>query len=168
MMERFNSSRVKQILQWIKWGADTVGVLLFVTAFAGFIVQIFFRYVLNQPLAWTEEATMIAFMWTVFWAAAFLVPISDHVTFDVVYDISTPQTRRIFALISMAMLIVAFCWLLPHTVDYLQFLVRKKSPVLRIQMHWIYGCYLLFIIAFTIQAIWRVVGLLGPKWRDQI
>lgn len=166
----FSSSekRVRKELLWLKRGADAVGVLLFLVAFCGFIIQVFFRYVLNQPLAWTEEATMIAFIWTVFWAAAFMVPVRGHVTFDVVYDVVSPRLRRIFTLCTMALIVIAFTILIPYTLDYLQFLMRKKSSVLRFQMTWIYGCYLLFIVAFAIQAAWRIYRLLRPDWRDEI
>lgn len=167
-MSNEKSHEIPPGLMWLKRGADTVGVLLFLAAFSGFIIQIFFRYVLNQPLAWTEEATMIAFIWTVFWAAAFMVPVRDHVTFDVVYDIVSPQVRRVLSIFTMLLVVVAFVILVPYTWDYLEFLMRKKSAVLRYQMTWIYGCYLLFIVAFAIQGAWRIYHLLRPGWRDQI
>ena len=155
-------------LTWFKRGADTVGVLLFLAAFCGFIVQVFWRYALNEPLVWTEEFVMICFIWTVFWAAAFMVPVREHVSFDVVYDVVAPQTRRAFCMVSFATIAVAFLWLVPYTWDYLSFLTRKKSPVLRVEMHWVYGCYILFIGAFAIQSIWRLVELFGSNWRAQI
>ncbi|MGR3663040.1 MAG: TRAP transporter small permease [Paracoccaceae bacterium] len=161
-------SKIRRGLLILKKGADYVGVLLFMSAFCGFIVQVFFRYVLNQPLAWTEEVTMIAFIWTVFWAAAFMVPIKDHVTFDVVYDVVAPRTRRVMTTISMILLLVAFVMLIPRTFDYLDFLLHKKSPVLRIQMTWVYGCYVLFLISFSIQAAWRLYHLFRSTWREQI
>ncbi|MDD7970265.1 TRAP transporter small permease [Roseinatronobacter alkalisoli] len=148
--------------------ANAVGGLLFITAFVGFIVQIFFRYVIGDPLRWTEEFTMIAFIWTVFWAAAFVVPIREHVSFDVVYDVVSPQTQRIFAVFSMVMVIIAFGILIPHTIEYLDFLTRRKSPVMRLPMHWIYGCYLLFIAGFALKAAARLVHLIGPDWRTHI
>lgn len=155
-------------LRRLKGGADLVGVLLFVTAFSGFIVQIFFRYVVGRPIPWTEEVTMIAFVWTVFWAAAFMVNIREHVTFDVVYDVVSERTRRAMAIFSMLALIAAFLVLIPATWDYLTFLLRKKSPVLRVQMTWIYACYLLFVVNFTIQAAWRLWRLFSRDWRAQI
>jgi len=157
-----------------KWGiflkiiADTIGALFFLSAFVGFIIQIFYRYVMNQPLLWTEEFTMIAFVWAVFWAAAFCVPVREHVSFDVVYDIVSERTRRLFTMFSMVVLIVAFAMLIPYTWDYLDFLTRKKSSVLRLPMNLVYGCYLLFLFGFTVQAIWRLKQLFGPKWRDEI
>lgn len=160
-----------QMPAWLRvltGGADLVGVLLFTAAFVGFIVQIFARYVLNSPILWTEEVTMIAFVWTVFWAAAFMVNIREHVTFDVVYEVVSPEIKRAMAIFSMIVLIVAFVLLIPATWDYLQFLLRRRSPVLRIPMTWIYGCYLLFVVNFTIQAAVRLWRLFTPGWAKQI
>lgn len=152
----------------LKFFADMMGVLLFLTAFSGFAVQIFYRYVMNDPLLWTEEFTMIAFIWTVFWAAAFMVPIREHVSFDVVYEAVSEKVRRVFAIIAMLVLMAAFLLLIPATFDYLDFLTRKKSPVIRLPMHWIYGCYMLFLCGLVIQAFWRLAALCSPKWREQL
>lgn len=152
----------------LKRVADWIGVALFLTAFCGFLVQIYYRYVLNNPLQWTEEFTMIAFIWTVFWAAAFLVPIREHVSFEVVYDVVSPRVRRAFSIVSMILVIVAFVILIPATWEYLDFLTRKKSPVLRLPMHLIYGCYLVFLVGFVIQAVARLAALFGRRWTDHI
>lgn len=162
------SSKVQKWALLAKRGADFIGGLFFILTFTGFIVQVFYRYILNDPLAWSQEATMIAFIWAVFWAAAFMVPIKEHVTFDVVYDVVSDQMKRRMAIFSMVLLAIAFVLLVPRTIDYLDFLLRKRSPVLRIQMTWIYGCFLFFIIGFAIQAVWRLVHLFGANWRDHI
>jgi len=155
-------------LRVLKTVADSIGVGLFTVAFSGFILQVFFRYVLNRPLLWTEEVTMIAFVWTVFWAAAFMVNIREHVTFDLVYDLLSPRTKRVMSIFAMVMTVVAFGLLVPATVDYLEFLLRKKSPVLRLPMTWIYGCYLLFVVNFCIQAVWRIWRLFSPDWQKHV
>lgn len=159
---------VPRWLKVLKGGADLVGVLLFTFAFSGFILQIFFRYAIGSPMLWTEEATMIAFVWTVFWAAAFMVNMREHVTFDVLYDVVSPEAKRMMAIFSMIVVIIAFALLIPATWDYLTFLLRKRSPVLRISMTWIYGCYLLFVVNFTIQALWRLWKLFSPNWRIHV
>ena len=148
--------------------SDAVGVLLFLFTFIGFNVQVFWRYVLNSPLPWTEEAVLIAFVWSVFWATAFMVPLRGHISFDVVYDVVGDRTRRVFAMISMAALLIAFLMLIPYTWDYLEFLTRKKSPVMRIPMDLIYSCYMVFVVAVVIQAAWRLAQLFRPGWRNQL
>lgn len=157
-----------RLLRGLKLAVDAVGIVLFLVAFFGFIVQVFFRYALNQPLAWTEEFTMIFFIWAVFWAAAFMVRIKGHVSFDVVYDVLPPGARRWCAIISMAFLLVAFLALIPATWDYMMFLTRKKSPVLRVPMWSVYGSYFIFIVAFTAQAGWRLWALCSRRWEEQI
>jgi len=166
-----HAAPVRQMPSWLRYlkeGADLIGVLLFTVAFLGFIVQVFFRYVVNRPILWTEEVTMIAFVWTVFWAAAFMVNIREHVTFDVLYEVVSPPVKRAMAIFSMVVLIAAFLLLIPATWDYLEFLLRKRSPVLRIPMAWIYCCYLLFVVNFTIQAALRLWRLFTPEWGKQI
>ncbi|WP_010142232.1 TRAP transporter small permease [Oceanicola sp. S124] len=161
-------SRVEQIGHLLSRVADAVGVVMFLIAFSGFIVQVFFRYVVGTPLIWTEEVVMIAFIWTVFWAVAFCVPIREHVTFDVVYDVVSPRTRRIMALGVTVIALIAFGLLILPTLDYLDFLTRKKSPVLRLPMHWIYGCYILFVVGFSVKLLARLLRLLGPNWRGAL
>lgn len=155
----------------LKWGhrlATLVGVVLFTCAFTGFIVQVFYRYALNSPLLWTQEFVMITFIWAVFWSAAFTVPIRAHVSFDVVYDTVSDNTKRIFTIISMIAIIIAFLMLIPPTWDYLGFMARRKSSVLRIPMNLVYSCYMLFIVGFTVKAGWRLWRLFTPHWRDEI
>lgn len=156
------------------WGArakrlaDGIGVLMFLAAFSGFVLQIFYRYALDQPLLWTQEFVMVAFIWTVFWAAAFTVPVKAHVSFDVVYDIVPPRVRRVFSIISMVAVITAFVLLVPYTWDYLSYMSGRNSSVLRVPMHLVYGCYLLFLVGFSIQAVYRLVRLFGPNWHQEI
>lgn len=167
----YDVQSVRSLPAWLRYpkeAADLIGVLLFTTAFIGFIAQVFFRYVMNRPILWTEEVTMIAFIWTVFWAAAFMVNLREHVTFDVVYAVVSPRVQRVMAIFSMIVLIAMFVLLIPATWDYLTFMLRKKSPVLRLPMTWIYGCYLLFVVNFTIQAAVRLWRLFGPEWGKQL
>lgn len=149
-------------LHALKTGADVVGVLLFLLTFLGFVVQVFWRYVLDTPLPWTGEVVLIAFVWSVFWATAFMVPLREHVTFDVVHDMVGERTRRVFGVISMLALLIAFAILIPYTWDYLEFLTRKKSPVLRLPMQYVFACYMLFVVAIVVQAGWRLGELLLP------
>lgn len=159
---------LKSLFATLRRIADILGILFFVAAFGGFVVQVFMRYVMNRPLAWTEEFVMIAFIWAVFWAAAFMVRIKEHVSFDVLYDWLDDNGRRVCAIFAMVVLLVAFGLLIPHTWDYLNFLTRKNSPVMRLPMEWIYGCYLVFLLSFSGQGLYRLFGLFGRNWRDHL
>ena len=53
--------------------------------FAAFILQIVFRYLLNLPIGWTNEISVILWIWLVLWGAAFVVREEEEIRFDLIY-----------------------------------------------------------------------------------
>ena len=53
--------------------------------FVVFIVQIVFRYLLNFPIGWTHEVSMILWLWLVLFGAAFVVRENEEIRFDIIY-----------------------------------------------------------------------------------
>ena len=53
---------------------QTISGLLFLALFGVFIIQITARFGFNQPLAWTDEAAVILYLWVILWTAAWVVP----------------------------------------------------------------------------------------------
>ena len=50
----------------LRFFAESVTALLFMAMFAAFLLQVFTRYVLNDPVAWTQEFVLITYIWIVF------------------------------------------------------------------------------------------------------
>src|SRR6476620_5729812 len=86
--------------------ADHVAVALMATMFVSFLLQIFFRYVLNRPLGWTEEVTVLCWLWVVLWGASFIVADADEVRFDIFYNAVPTGVRRVFTIVASVVLIV--------------------------------------------------------------
>ena len=61
--------------------------------FAAFMLQIVFRYLLNLPIGWTNEISVILWIWLVLWGAAFVVREEEEIRFDLFYA-SAPAARR--------------------------------------------------------------------------
>ena len=68
--------------------------------FFAFLLQIFFRYVMNWPTGWTNELSAILWIWIVLWGAAFVVTEQEEMRFDLIYASVGPRTRRVMFLIS--------------------------------------------------------------------
>ena len=53
-------------------GIDLLAIILFSTLFLFGILQVFFRWVLNNPLVWSEEAIQLMYVWICYlgWAIA--------------------------------------------------------------------------------------------------
>ncbi len=46
-------------------------------------LQVFFRYLLNQPLTWSQEALMIAFVSSIFFGAALAIKNGEHLKVEI-------------------------------------------------------------------------------------
>ena len=75
--------------------------------FASFIIQIFFRYVLNNPVGWTEEVIVTAWLWTVLWGAAFVVGEAEEIRFDIIYSAISERARRVCTVLTGFALVCA-------------------------------------------------------------
>ena len=61
--------------------------------FAAFILQIVFRYLLNLPIGWTNELSVILWIWLVLFGAAFVVREEEEIRFDLLYARRRPAAR---------------------------------------------------------------------------
>jgi TRAP-type C4-dicarboxylate transport system permease small subunit len=124
------------------------------------ILQIIFRYVVREPLGWTLEACLMAWLWTVFWGSAFLVKDHNHVKFDLVYLLVPSGVRRVFAIISAIAIASAFVVSFPQMWDYISFMKIESSSVLKIRLDYVFSIYAIFAVAIIVRYVWRAIDLL--------
>lgn len=158
---------MRAALAWMKRGADYVAVGLLTAMFLSFLLQIFSRYVLVNPLGWTLEACLVTWLWLVFWSCAFIVRERDHVTFNLLYLTTPAPARRVLALLASVALVAAFLVSLPATVDFVTFMKIESTSLLRIRFDFLFAIYPIFLVAVAVQGITRIVRLLSPAWREE-
>ena len=145
--------------------ANVVAVALMATMFVSFLLQIFFRYVLNKPLGWTEEVTVLCWVWVVLWCAAFVVSDREEVRFDIVYAAVPARVRRAFAFIASVAFVVLLAWSLPATWKYVTFMKREHSAYLHMRFDLLYSIYLVFAvvcIARHVVLAWQALRVSAP------
>jgi TRAP-type C4-dicarboxylate transport system permease small subunit len=115
--------------------------------FASFLLQFFFRYVLNRPLGWTEEVTVLCWVWVVLWTASFILTDAEEVRFDIIYSAVPWRIRRAFTFVTSISLIVLLALSLPATWKYITFMKREHSAYLHMRFDVLYSIYLAFALA---------------------
>lgn len=146
------------VVRWLQRRAEDVAVALIATMFVSFLLQIVFRYFLDRPLGWTEEVTVLCWVWVVLWGASFVVADADEVRFDIVYNAVPAPARRVFTIASSLALVVLMALSLPATWHYVAFMRREHSAYLRIPFDALYSIYVLFAavaIARQARVAWR-------------
>ena len=134
--------------------------LMLASMFLIFLLQIFSRYVLREPIGWTVELSSVLWLWIVFFGNAFVVRERDHVKFDVVYNAASPRVQRVFSLIALGFVVAGLLWAFLPTWDYVDWVMRKPSPTLPTKMGIIYSIYIVFMVAVIWRYGWRFVRLL--------
>jgi C4-dicarboxylate transporter DctQ subunit len=149
-------SRVVAIARWLRRRAENVAVALLSIMFASFIIQIFFRYVLNNPIGWSEEVIVTMWLWTVLWGAAFILSEKEEIRFDIIYSNLSERMRRIFTVVTGAVLILLYGISLPASYAYVSFMKVERSAYLHVPINWMYSIYVIFAVACICRYGWLV------------
>ncbi|MBS0246357.1 MAG: TRAP transporter small permease subunit [Proteobacteria bacterium] len=152
--------------RWLRRRADDVVVGLLATMFVTFVLQIFFRYVVDEPLGWSEEVIVTVWLWTVLWGAAFVIGESEEIRFDIIYSNISEKWRRIFTIVTGTALIVVYSISLPGVYSYVSFMKVERSAYLHVPINVLYSVYVIFAVASIVRycfLVWRAIkGIPSP------
>jgi TRAP-type C4-dicarboxylate transport system permease small subunit len=108
------------------------GVLFLLVMFVSVLIQIFFRYVLQSPLTWTEEASRYSFIWIVLLGAAFAVRRKEHVVMEVFVKRFPASLQRYISLVLNTIILISLIYLLPVSWNFFWFTKGVSAPTLKI------------------------------------
>lgn len=148
------STSYRSLGGWLYRRAENVLAAMLVAMFAAFLLQIVFRYMLNLPIGWTNELSVVLWIWLVLWGAAFVVREEEEIRFDLFYAAASPRARRIMFLIAAFSLLVLYTVSLPAVLDYVTFMKVEKTAYLKIRMDWLFSIYVVFVIAIIARYLW--------------
>jgi len=162
------SLRAGRLSRRLRRGAELIAAAMFAAMFGAFVIQVVTRYVLDSPAGWTLEFATLAWVWVVFFAAAFLLRDREHIAFDMLYHAAGPATRRLLAIAQSLVLLVTFLIALPGVFDYVTFMSRERTWILQIPFSLAFACFVLFMVMLILRSGMRIWRLCGRGWRDEL
>lgn len=148
-----------------------IPILSFAMLFCSFILQVFFRYVMRNPLTWTQDLIVLGFCWSVILGACYTMRKKGHVQFTMLYEMYSPKVAAWARLIGNLLIIVSFAFMLIPSFKYAFFVSFQKTPTLRVSYVWIFlpfSYFLLSIIGYSIAPViedWKVIrGVLADSF----
>jgi TRAP-type C4-dicarboxylate transport system permease small subunit len=100
---------------------------------------VFFRYGLNAPLVWTEEALRYLMIWVALLGAAAAVTRDEHMAVDLLGLAAPPWLRRVQRVVVLLLIAGFSALLLLHAWPMAVRNMAQVSPAARIPMVWPYA-----------------------------
>ncbi|HEY7644994.1 MAG TPA: TRAP transporter small permease [Hyphomicrobiales bacterium] len=149
-------SRLSRIGDWLRRRAENILVIILTIMFVSFLIQVFSRYVLNDPVGWSEEVIVTMWLWTVLWGSAFVLSEREEIRFDIIYSNLSERIRRVCTVITGVVLIALYTISLPAAYAYVSFMKVERSPYLHVPINWMYSIYVIFAVASIVRYCWLV------------
>ena len=134
-------------------------VVMFGCSFTAVVLQVFFRYVLNNSLTWTNEFCRYTFLWVVFIGAAVLLKNDEHICIDAVLTAVSPKVRNVLLLIVYTLITVLTGMITVYGAMVVYFTRGSLSSALQLPINMV--LYLSLPVGMSITAIvgiWKVVN----------
>ncbi len=134
--------------------AEHALVVMIAVMFAAFVLQVAFRYLFGLPTGWSNELTVVLWVWLVLFGAAFVVREEEEIRFELVYAAVGQRARRVMIFVSAVALIGLYAGSLPAIFDYVSFMHVERTAYLKIRFDWLYSIYVIFAVATIARYVW--------------
>ncbi|MBO8140770.1 MAG: TRAP transporter small permease [Firmicutes bacterium] len=125
------SERVARLTEYL--GAGVFGIMALLI-----IIQVFFRYVMQSSLSWSEEVAIYLFIWLVMLGASVGVRRGFHVSVRFVADRLPSGVARALRLALGLLMLLFFGVLVTEGFSLAQRISFQLSPAARIPIRWVY------------------------------
>lgn len=144
---------------------DTLARTFFLLMFITLIVGVFWRFVLDQPLTWTVNVSVLAFLWMVLIGAGLPNWADDHIQFDLLYERFGRRTQLVMQVIGNMAIVVPCVLIIPSSVEYVGSLTGQSVTGTPVNFATGFGVIVAFFVATALHrgriAVLAALELLG-------
>lgn len=162
------TTKLAGAVAWMRHRAENVVAVLLGVMFVAFLVQIAFRYLLNFPIGWSSELSVVAWLYMTLLGSAFWLKENEEVRFDLVSGRLGPVGKRVVGIGVALATVVLFGMALPATWKYVTFMKVESSSYLKIRLDLLYSVYVVFALAIVVRYLWVLVNLVRGGEREDI
>ncbi len=150
-------SRLARLNELLCNAARNIAGLLLLAMVVIVILQIVFRYVLNDSLSWTEEVSKTMMVWTAFLVAPWAYRVGANVRIEIFVDEFPDALRRFMSLALNLLVLWIVAVFLYESFGFWQRGQAVRSDSLPIQVSWFYT---VVPVAFTLLLLVAVEQLM--------
>jgi len=129
------SALIRRLTRFVEWMLTVLSILIFVVVF----LQVLFRYLLRQPLFWSEELPRYLLIWMCFLAAAVAQKHDAHINITLCLTPLSTRARQVLKILTDA-IILAFLWILIYSGGLVTSITaHHRSTALQLPMGLVYA-----------------------------
>ncbi|WP_449538973.1 TRAP transporter small permease [Ferdinandcohnia sp. Marseille-Q9671] len=148
---------IKKTVNFINGFFKWILIILFFVLVVVVFLQVLFRFVLEQPLAWTEELGRYLLVWTTFLGAGYGMSVKAHPSVEILYESVGPAIKKVFHVVTTILIVFFFWQVIVHSFDFIERSMVQKSPVLQLPMGLVYTVIPISSVLFIINLLYVVI-----------
>lgn len=132
---------LRRINEGFAFVAKYITLSLMAAMTAIILLQVFYRYVLNQPLSWTEEVSRFMMVWMTFLIAPIAYREGSNVSIDMIAALLKGRAHYLLQLllnILVMVIVVTFMWVLLKERGIVASGWGRTASSVNITMFWVY------------------------------
>ncbi|WP_319563157.1 TRAP transporter small permease [Marispirochaeta sp.] len=146
---------------------DTVVIILMAMIVIVVSIQVFSRYVLNNPLTWSEELARYLFVWIVFTASVVVFRENRHMSVDFFVSLFPDSIRKKFDFTVNLITTVFLIVMIYASPEILTVTMRQLSPTLNIPMAAIYLAFPAALFLMLVELVFRVLCYITNSMHEE-
>lgn len=132
------------------------------------VLQVFFRYVLNNSLSWSEELARYLFIWMIYVGISYGVKLDKHICVDAVYTFMPKGIKRGYAIVAYLLFLIFAVAIIYYgiLVVGMQITSGQVSPAMGLPMQYVYVAPVVGMILTVIRLVQKIYYALTVKEWD--
>jgi len=128
-------ARLNDVICWL--GRQLAWLLVALMTFV-VLMQVFYRYVLSNPLAWTEELAIFAMIWMTFLVVPIAYRNGENVAIEIIRDLFKGRGQALIQLVLNLLVLLLLVVLLRQSILYVGRGMGSTIASLGIRAGWLY------------------------------
>lgn len=140
--------------------------LLFLVIIFATVAGVFFRYVMDTPLIWSDELARFSLIWMIFLGAGVVSFRDSHLIVDFIYEYTSKKVTSVLKTFSAVIVLAFLLILIIFSIDLLRVAGYNTSPALDIPLSFWRGSVVAGAVLMVVAIVYNQV-LRIKKWKGE-
>lgn len=154
----------KKSFDWKKFVVNLdqyVSAILFIVIMFLLFLQVVTRYVLNHSFTWTEELSILLFVWMTYLGVSSAITYRKNLRIDALLDVVPFKVKKAMLIISDIIFIIFNIYLIFPFLELIKTIGNSKTPIMGIPKAITYWLIPVILVITSVKLVFDIIKLIG-------